>query len=78
MMHQAKFSLSPPLVEFLNDYKRFGFKDKSAMVQLALLRLEEQFTLQQLQQSANLYAELYEEEAELQELTETALTGWPE
>jgi hypothetical protein len=77
-MQQAKFSLSPPLVEFLNDYKRFGFKDKSSMVQVALQRLEEQFTLQQLQQSAKLYAELYEEEAELQELTETAITGWPE
>ncbi len=77
-MQQAKFSLSPPLVEFLNDYKRFGFKDKSAMVQAALQRLEEQLALQQLQQSANLYAELYEEEAELPELTETALTGWPE
>jgi len=75
-MQQAKVTLSPPLVEFLNDYKRFGFKDKSSMVQIQ--RLEEQLTLQQLQQSANLYAEQYEEEAELRELTETAITGWPD
>ncbi len=77
-MQQAKVTLSPLWVEFLNDYKRFGFKGKSSMVQVALQRMEEQLTLQQLQQSANLYAELYEEEAELRELTETAITGWPD
>lgn len=48
------------------------------MVQTDLQRMEEQLALQQLQQSANLYAELYEEETELRELTETAITGWPE
>ena len=78
MMQQAKFSLSPPLVEFLNSYKRFGFNDKSSMVQAALLRMAEQFELQELQQSADLYAEIYEQDAELQEVTKTAITGWPE
>lgn len=77
-MQQAKFSLSPPLVEFLNNYKRFGFKDKSSMVQAALQRLKEDFELQQLKQSADLYAEVYEQDTELQELTETAVAGWPE
>ncbi len=77
-MQQAKFSLAPPLVEFLNSYKLFGFKDKSAMVQAALQRMKEEYTLRQLQQSANLYAELYEQDAELQEVTESAITGWPE
>jgi len=77
-MQQAKFSLSPPLVEFLNNYKRFGFKDKSSMVQAALQRLKEDFERQQLKQSADLYAEVYEQDTELQELTETAIAGWPE
>lgn len=77
-MQQAKFSLSPPLVEFLNNYKRFGFKDKSSMVQAALQRLKEDFELQQLKQSADLYAEVYDQDTELQELTETAVAGWPE
>ena len=48
------------------------------MVRAALLRLQEELELQSLKQSANLYAEVYEEEAELQELTETAISGWPE
>jgi len=77
-MQQAKFSLSPPLVEFLNNHKRFGFKDKSSMVQAALQRLKEDFERQQLKQSADLYAEVYEQDTELQELTETAIAGWPE
>ncbi len=74
-MQQTKFSLVPHLVEFLNSYNLFGFKDKSAMVQAALQRMKEEYTLRQLQQSANLYAELYEQDAELQEVTETAITG---
>jgi hypothetical protein len=66
------------LMKFLNNYKAYGFKDKSSMVRAALLRLQEELELQSLKQSANLYAEVYEEEVELQELTETAVAGWPE
>lgn len=77
-MQQAKFSLTFTLVEFLNNYKFYGFKDKSSMVRAALLRLKEELEMQSLRQSANLYAEVYEEDSELQELTETAIAGWPE
>ena len=77
-MQQAKFSLTFSLIEFLNNYKRYGFKDKSSMVRAALLRLKEELELQNLKQSANLYAEIYAEETELQELTETAIQDWPE
>ncbi|MCB0195503.1 MAG: hypothetical protein KDJ65_26375 [Anaerolineae bacterium] len=77
-MQQAKFSLTLALMEFLNNYKRYGFKDKSSMVRAALVRLQEELELQSLKQSANLYAEVYEEEAELRDLTETAVSGWPE
>lgn len=78
IMQQAKFSLTPPLVEFLNSYQRFGFKDKSSMVQVALQRLKEEFDLQQLKQSAEWYAEVYEQDTELHELAEIAIVGWPE
>ena len=77
-MQQAKFSLTLSLIEFLNNYERYGFRDKSSMVRAALLRLKEELELQSLKQSANLYAEVYEEETELQELAETAIQGWPE
>jgi len=78
MMQQAKFSLTFPLIEFLSNYKFYGFKDKSSMVRAALLRLKEEFELKSLKQSADLYAEIYEEDSDLQELTETAIEGWPE
>jgi hypothetical protein len=77
-MRQAKFSLTLSLIEFLNDYKLYGFKDRSSMVRTALLRLKEELELQSLKQSANLYVEVYDEDAELQELTEIAVEGWPE
>lgn len=31
-MQPAKVSLTPPLVEFLNSYELYGFKDKSTMI----------------------------------------------
>jgi hypothetical protein len=77
-MHQAKISLTEPLVEFLASYKTYGFKDKSAMVRAALVRLQRDLELEQLKASAELYAELYEDEAELQEITAAALETWPE
>ncbi len=77
-MQQAKFSLTSTLVEFLSNHKRFGFKDKSSMVQAGLQRLKEELELENLRQSADWYAEVYEHDTELQEITETAITGWPE
>ena len=77
-MEQAKFSLTPPLIDFLGDYQAYGFKDKSSMVRVALQRFREELELQSLKQSANLYAEIYEGDEELQELTETAVQDWPE
>jgi hypothetical protein len=78
MMQQSKFSLTSPLIDFLGNYKRYGFKDKSSMVRVALLQLQEELELESLKQSADLYAEVYSEDSDLSELTETALIEWPE
>ncbi len=48
------------------------------MVQAALIELKKEIEQENLKQSADLYAELYAEDEELQELTHTAVTGWPE
>ncbi len=77
-MQHAKFSLTPPLVEFLGDYRAYGFKDRSSMVRIALQRFREELELQSLQQSASLYAELYAQDEKSHELTETAIADWPE
>lgn len=77
-MKQAKFSLTPSMVKFLGDHKKYGFKDKSTMVRAALLKLQEEVERRSLEMSAELYAEIYEEDSELRELTEAALAEWPE
>ena len=77
-MEQAKFSIKEPQAEFLSRHKVYGFKDKSSMLREALDRLKHDMDLEVLQKSAELYAETYEAEPEMRELTETAIDGWPE
>jgi hypothetical protein len=77
-MQQTKFSIEGTQVDFLNQYRQHGFKDKSSMVREALDRFKDDLERRQLEQSAELYAEVYAEDTELQELTERAIAGWPE
>ncbi len=77
-MQQAKFSIKETQASFLNNYRSYGFKDKSAMLREAIDRMKKQLEFENLKQSADLYSEDYEADQGLKELTETALTGWPE
>jgi hypothetical protein len=77
-MRQAKFSCQENQVEFLSNYKSYGFKDKSAMVRESLNLLREKLEAQKLIQSADLYAEIYMEDPEIKALTDSAVQGWPE
>ena len=77
-MLQAKFSVKESQARFLNRYKDYGFKDKSTMLRVAIDQFKKKLELEQLQQSADLYAEDYSGDNDLRELTETALDGWPE
>jgi hypothetical protein len=75
---QAKFSLEESHVQFLEQCKAYGFKDKSAVVRIALDCLHAQLEKESLKESAELYAQLYAESEELQQLTEVAIADWPE
>jgi hypothetical protein len=77
-MEQAKFSLEESQIAFINRFKHYGFKDKSTLVRTALARFQTDLERRQLQQSAELYAELYDADLDLQELTEAAIAEWPE
>lgn len=68
-MQQVRFNLTPQMIEFLCNYKHYGFNNKNAMIQTALIRLKEKLELENLRQSADLYAEVYEEDSEMHELT---------
>ena len=48
------------------------------MIRSALQQMQEELEQQRLQASADLYAELYESDIDLQELTTAALNEWPE
>jgi hypothetical protein len=77
-MRQTKFSCNENQIEFLSNYKNYGFKDKSAMVRESLNLLREKLEAQRLRESAELYAETYMEDSELKVLTDSAVQGWPE
>jgi hypothetical protein len=77
-MIPAKFSLEQSQIDFLERFKTLGFKDKSSIVRLALDKLHQEIERQQLEQSAQLYAEVYAEDEELQQLTDAASQDWPE
>ncbi|MGD9974644.1 MAG: hypothetical protein AB7S77_16410 [Desulfatirhabdiaceae bacterium] len=77
-MLQAKFSVEETQSQFLNQYKIYGFKDKSAMLRAAIERYRKEMELESLKKSADLYSEIYSDDGELKELTDTASNGWPE
>lgn len=76
-MSSEKFTLDQSHIDFLEQFEAMGFKDQSSIVRLALDKLHQEVERQQLEQSAQLYAELYAEDEELQELTDGAIANWP-
>jgi hypothetical protein len=77
-MLQAKFSVEEAQSQFLNNFKKYGFKDKSAMLRTAIEHFKKKLEIESLKKSADLYSEIYLEDDDLKELTETAVSGWPE
>lgn len=77
-MLQAKFSVEETQAKFLNNFKAYGFKDKSSMLRAAIELFKRKMELERLRRSAELYSETYDEDTDLKELTESALDGWPE
>ncbi len=76
-MIQAKFSLKESHIQFVEQCKFYGFKDKSDLVRTALDRLYSELARQRLQESAALYARVYEEDGETQEWTDAVSLEWP-
>jgi Arc/MetJ-type ribon-helix-helix transcriptional regulator len=77
-MVPTKVTLEQTQIDFLAQFKDLGFKDKSSVVRLALNRLQQELERQELERSADLYAEVYGLDEELQVLTDLARTDWPE
>ena len=71
-MVQTNVKIEETQAEFLKHYSQYGFKDKNELVREALNRLQEDLERKSLRESAELYAEIYENDSDLQELTESA------
>jgi hypothetical protein len=77
-MIQAKFSIYETQARFLNNYRSYGFKDRSNMLRTAIDLFQKRLEMESLRRSADLYAEVYAEDEELRDLVEASLKGWPE
>lgn len=77
-MMQTNVKIEETQAEFLKHYSQYCFKDKNELVREALNRLREDLEQKSLHESAELYAEIYEQDADLQDLTEAALLDLPE
>lgn len=77
-MPQAKLTLTDDQAEFLNPFAALGYPDKSSLVREALARFQDELAQKRLRESADLYAEVYSEEEDLQQLTSQAMEDCPE
>ncbi len=77
-MNQVKFTLHQSQIDFVKEHRSYGFKDRSSLVRAALDRLRKDIEHRRLLESAKLYAEVYADDGELRELTDQAITGWPD
>lgn len=77
-MVKGRFSVEEDQARFLEDFRSYGFKDRSAMVRAAIDHFRRTLEQQRLAESAELYRREYEDDGELRDLTGMALEGWPE
>ena len=77
-MTQAQFNLEESEIEFLDRCQEYGFNNRDELISVALSKLRQELDTQSLEKSADLYAEIYEQDRQLQELTESALLDMPE
>ena len=69
------------LLRKMNEQQRqevLNFARRLINPHLSLIPLQSELEAKELQESAELYAEIYREDKDLQALTESALEGWPQ
>lgn len=78
MMQEQTFKLDELTIRFLERCQEYGFQDPSEVVRTALAKLQLALNDNNLEESATLYADLYQGDRELQELTDAGLEEWPQ
>ena len=77
-MTQIKVSLDDENADFVSNFRDYGYSSKSAIVDDAVRRLHRELMNQALLESAELYQQVYQEDLELQELTDSAASSCQE
>jgi hypothetical protein len=77
MTKQITVNLDESQIKFLERHKFYGFADRNELLTMALNLLKSELEAKDLKTSADLYVELYLEDRELQEITESAIEEWP-
>lgn len=77
MMKEQTFQLDELTIGFLERCQDYGFQNPSEVVRTALAKLQLALSEDNLQESATLYAEIYQGDRELQEITNAGLEEWP-
>ena len=75
-MVQAQFNLDESLWAFVQQSWQYGFQNQDELIRAALGKLQQE--LYSLEMSADLYAEVYAEDKDLQALTDSAIAVWTE
>ncbi len=77
MTIEKTLALEEKQVEFIQEYAKYGFHSSDELVAKAIdLLQEELINIQTLEASAALYAEIYEEDEETKEWTNSATQDW--
>ena len=71
-MPQIKVVLKDAEFDFVENYLNYGFKSKTELVNKAVAAFRKQLRDRAITESAELYQQIYEEDAELRELTNDA------
>lgn len=76
-MYQIKLSLHDSQVEFLGRHREYGFRDRSELVRKALEFFQREIEQRELEESASLYAQLYEKDDEAKQWVAGSPKDWP-
>ena len=74
-MPQIKVSLDDVNADFVSNFQEYGYSSKSAIVDDAVRRLHQELQNKALLESAELYQQVYQDDLELQELTDSAASS---
>jgi hypothetical protein len=76
MQTQTQLIIGADNTLLIKQYKQFGFDSQDAMIARAFALLLQETEQQRLQESANLYAELYEQDTDAHQWVNAAITDW--